>query len=192
MKTINVLTGFKFIGEQIALLEKEGKASSFLFGFEESYGCLAGTYVRDKDAVAACMLTAEMTAYYLEKGQTLFEVLEDIYDRYGYRSNSLASYEFDGEAGFHKMVGIMNEFRTHSPSSFASIPVKAMKDYLPGIDGLPSSDVIKYFLEDGSTLVLRPSGTEPKIKIYFSIVGKDNQDIKNKKAAMKEQIERMF
>ncbi len=192
VKTINVLTGFKFIGEQIALLEKEGKASSFLFGFEESYGCLAGTYVRDKDAVAACMLTAEMTAYYLEKGQTLFEVLEDIYARYGYRSNSLASYEFDGEAGFHKMVGIMNEFRTHSPSSFASIPVKAMKDYLPGIDGLPSSDVIKYFLEDGSTLVLRPSGTEPKIKIYFSIVGKDSQDIKNKKAVMKEQIERMF
>lgn len=168
VRTVNVLTGFKFIGEQIALLEKEGVESSYIFGFEESYGYLSGTYVRDKDAVNAAFLICEMFAYYKSRGITLSEKLSSLYEEYGYCLNTLHSYEFDGIAGFEKMQGIMQRLRENI-SEFGEKCVKECLDYSTGINGLPRSDVIKFVLEDNCSLVVRPSGTEPKLKLYISV-----------------------
>ena len=168
VRTINVLTGFKFIGEQIGLMEKQGKEESYIFGFEESYGYLSGGYVRDKDAVNGAFLICEMFAYYASKGISLLEKLEDLYQTYGYCLNTLHSYEFDGAAGFEKMQGIMEKFR-QGVSSFAGKKVVKCLDYSQGLDGLPKSDVLKYLLEDNCSVVVRPSGTEPKLKTYISV-----------------------
>lgn len=168
VRTINVLTGFKFIGEQIGLMEKQGKEESYIFGFEESYGYLSGGYVRDKDAVNGAFLICEMFAYYVSKGISLLEKLEDLYQTYGYCLNTLHSYEFDGAAGFEKMQGIMEKFR-QGVSSFAGKKVVKCLDYGQGLDGLPKSDVLKYLLEDNCSVVVRPSGTEPKLKTYISV-----------------------
>lgn len=168
VRTINVLTGFKFIGEQIGLMEKQGKEESYIFGFEESYGYLSGGYVRDKDAVNGAFLICEMFAYYASKGISLLEKLEDLYQTYGYCLNTLHSYEFDGAAGFEKMQGIMEKFR-QGVSSFAGKKVVKCLDYGQGLDGLPKSDVLKYLLEDNCSVVVRPSGTEPKLKTYISV-----------------------
>lgn len=174
VKTENVLTGFKFIGEQIGLLEQQGKADSYLFGFEESYGYLSGSYVRDKDAVDGAFLICEMFCYYASQGISLLEKLEELYRTYGYRLNTLHSYEFDGAAGFEKMQDIMKTFRK-GVSLFGGKSIVKTLDYLPGRDGLPQSDVLKFLLEDNCSVVVRPSGTEPKLKTYISVSAKNKE-----------------
>ena len=168
VKTINVLTGFKFIGEQIGLLEKKGEADRYIFGFEESYGYLSGGYVRDKDAVDAAFMICEMFAYYKTHGVSLLDKLDELYRTYGYRLNTLHSYEFDGSAGFAKMQDIMKKFHA-GVEKFGNRKVIKTLDYSQGLDGLPKSDVLKSLLEGNSSVVVRPSGTEPKLKAYISI-----------------------
>lgn len=174
VRTVNVLTGFKFIGEQIGNLEKQGKADSYIFGFEESYGYLTGTYVRDKDGVNGAYMICEMFSYYATRGITLLEKLEELYRTYGYCLNTLHSYEFEGSAGFAKMQEIMQTFRG-GMESFGGKKVVKLLDYASGIDGLPKSDVLKFLLEDNCSLVVRPSGTEPKLKMYISVSAKDQE-----------------
>ncbi len=175
VSTINVLTGFKFIGEQIGKLEKEGHKEDYICGFEESYGYLTGSYVRDKDAVDAAFMICEMFAYYKTKGISLLQKLNDIYHAYGYCLNTLHSYEFDGSAGFLKMQSIMQIFREQIFNIGGKDVIKCL-DYSMGLDGLPKSDVLKYILKDDCSVVIRPSGTEPKLKTYISITAnsKDN------------------
>lgn len=186
--TINVLTGFKFIGEQIGLLEKEGRESDYIFGFEESYGYLSGTYVRDKDGVDAAFMIAEMFAYYKTHGVSLLEKLDELYRTYGYRLNTLHSYEFDGESGFHKMQEIMNKFHV-GVDEFGGKKVEKVLDYSKGLDGLPKSDVLKYLLEGNSSVVVRPSGTEPKLKVYISISAASMDKARAVEKQIAEQIE---
>ncbi len=169
VETVNVLTGFKFIGEQIGKLEKEGHPERYIFGFEESYGYLTGSYVRDKDAVDGAMMICEMFSYYKTKGISLLDRLNALYAEYGYCLNTLHSFTFEGAAGFEKMQQIMKNFRADVPTGFADKKVEKVLDYLPGIDGLPKSDVLKYLLSDHCSVVVRPSGTEPKLKLYISI-----------------------
>ena len=174
VRTVNVLTGFKFIGEQIGLLEAQGKADSYIFGFEESYGYLSGSYVRDKDGVNGAFLICEMFSYYASQGITLLEKLDELYRKYGYCLNTLHSYEFEGSAGFNRMQQIMQKFR-EGLECVGGRKVEKMLDYSKGLDGLPKSDVLKFFLEEGCSVVVRPSGTEPKLKIYISVRA-GNQD----------------
>ena len=174
VRTVNVLTGFKFIGEQIGKLEKQGKEDSYIFGFEESYGYLTGTYVRDKDGVNGAYMICEMFSYYASRGITLMDKLEELYKTYGYCLNTLHSYTFEGSAGFAKMQAIMQEFRS-GIGSFGGKRVVKLLDYAPGIDGLPRSDVLKFLLEDNCSVVVRPSGTEPKLKLYISVSAKDRK-----------------
>ena len=168
VKTVDVLTGFKFIGEQIALLEAAGHKESYILGFEESYGYLSGNYVRDKDAVNASLLICEMFSYYKAQGISLLEKLEMLYEEFGFTYNTLYSFEFDGESGFHKMQALMDAFRGGF-EEMAGITVVKILDYSLGIDGLPKSNVLKFFLKDTGSVVVRPSGTEPKLKIYLSV-----------------------
>lgn len=175
VRTVNVLTGFKFIGEQIGLLEKQGKADSYIFGFEESYGYLSGSYVRDKDAVDGAFLICEMFAYYASQGIGLLDKLDELYRTYGFCMNTLHSYEFGGSAGFARMQEIMETFR-NGVSSFGGKKVVALLDYAEGLEGLPKSDVLKFLLEGDSSVVIRPSGTEPKLKAYIS-VSAENQGL---------------
>lgn len=177
VRTINVLTGFKFIGEQIGYLEAAGHADSYIFGFEESYGYLSGSYVRDKDAVNGAFLICEMFAYYKSNGVSLLEKLAELYETYGYTMNTLYSYTFEGVAGFAKMQGIMEDFRS-GVVAFCGKAVLCMLDYSQGLDGLPKSDVLKFLLEDGCSVVIRPSGTEPKLKVYISVSGASKADAK--------------
>lgn len=168
VRTVNVLTGFKFIGEQIGRLEAQGRLGSYLFGFEESYGYLSGPYVRDKDGVGASCLICEMFSYYAARGVSLLDRLEQLYADYGYCLNTLHSYAFDGSAGFARMQSVMQALRA-GVASFGSRRVLRVLDYAGGLDGLPKSDVLKFILEGGCTLVVRPSGTEPKLKLYLSV-----------------------
>ncbi len=168
VKTVNVLTGFKFIGEQIGGLEAQGKQDSYIFGFEESYGYLSGSYVRDKDAVNGAFLICEMFAYYKTQGVGLLEKLNALYEKYGYCLNTLHSYEFEGSAGFAKMQEIMSAFR-QGLTEIGGKKVLACEDYSKGLNGLPKSDVLKYLLEGDCSVVVRPSGTEPKLKTYISV-----------------------
>ena len=168
LRTINVLTGFKFIGEQIGKLEQQGKADSYVFGFEESYGYLTGSYVRDKDGVDGAYMICEMFSYYATHGISLLDKLDELYKTYGYCLNTLHSYEFDGSAGFAKMQTIMQAFRG-DVKEFGNKKVVKLLDYAERIDGLPKSDVLKFLLEDNCSIVVRPSGTEPKLKIYISV-----------------------
>ena len=168
------LTGFKFIGEQIGLLEAAGEADRYIFGFEESYGYLAGPYVRDKDAIIGSMLICEMAAYYRAKGSSIKEELERIYAEYGRYLNKVDSFEFPGLSGMDKMAGIMQDLRDNPPKDFAGDKVVKVVDYKkPEETGLPAANVLIYTLESGATVVVRPSGTEPKIKTYFTTKGKD-------------------
>ena len=171
---INVLTGFKFLGEQIGVLESEGHADDYIFGFEESYGYLTGSYVRDKDGVNAAFMICEMFAYYQTREISLLDKLAEIYQTYGYSLNTLHSYEFEGAAGFEKMQNIMKEIRANL-NQIAGMSIDEIKDYAKGIDGLPKSDVLKFFLSNGATVVVRPSGTEPKLKLYLSVLA-DNHE----------------
>lgn len=162
-----VLTGFKFIGEQIALLEKAGQIDRYLFGFEESYGYLSGGHVRDKDAVNASMLCCEMTAWYKTRGMTLAQAMDALYEKHGYYRNDLASFTFEGAEGMKKMTAIMEQLRTHTPETLAGHTVTGTVDYQGGVHGLPRSNVLEFQTESAKVLV-RPSGTEPKIKLYLS------------------------
>ena len=173
VRTINVLTGFKYIGEQIGLLEKQGKADSYIFGFEESYGYLSGSYVRDKDAVDAAFLICEMFCYYKTRGISLLEKLDDLYKTYGYCLNTLYSYQFEGAAGFTRMQEIMKDFQTAGIKSFGGRRVETLLDYNTGIDGLPKENVLKFLLEGHGSVVVRPSGTEPKLKTYVTVSAPD-------------------
>ncbi len=168
VRTVNVLTGFKFIGEQIGFLEKQDKEDSYIFGMEESYGYLSGSYVRDKDAVDGAFLICEMFAYYKTKGISLIEKLDELYKKYGYCLNTLHFYEFDGSAGFAKMQDIMKKFRGDI-KTIGGKKVEKILDYAQGLDGLPKSDVLKFLLEGNCSVVVRPSGTEPKLKTYLSV-----------------------
>ncbi len=171
VETRNVLTGFKFIGEVIGQLEAGGRESDYICGFEESYGYLTGSYVRDKDAVNAAFIICEMFAFYKTRGISLLEKLDELWKTYGYCLNTLHSYEFDGSDGMKKMQSIMNDLR-RGVTEIAGRAVKQTLDYSQGIDGLPKSDVLKYLLDGGGSVVVRPSGTEPKLKIYISILAK--------------------
>ena len=173
VETFNTLTGFKFIGEQIGRLEAEGRETDYICGFEESYGYLTGSYVRDKDAVNAAFMICEMFAFYKTKGISLLDKLDELFNTYGYCLNTLHFYEFDGSAGMERMAEIMGEFHK-GLDDIAGYKVLRVEDYSKGLNGLPKSDVLKYFTDFGS-VVVRPSGTEPKLKTYLSITA-DNKD----------------
>lgn len=185
----NLLTGFKYIGELITQLEKEGKADNFVMGFEESYGYLAGTHARDKDAVVASMLICEMAAYYKTKGKTLIDVMNELYDEFGYYCNTVQSYTFEGASGMQKMANIMDGLRVNVPVQFAGYKVTKIDDYKTSISTavdtkeeskitLPKSNVLAYTLTDGNKVIVRPSGTEPKIKAYITAIGTSEDNAK--------------
>ncbi len=191
VKTINVLTGFKFIGERIGLLDKEGHPERYIFGFEESYGVLTGTYVRDKDAVDGAYMICEMFAYYKSKGISLLEKLDELYKIYGYTYNTLYSFEFDGSSGFMKMQEIMSKFRNGITSLGGKKVIKTL-DYSLGLDVLPKSDVLKYYLEGNSSVVVRSSGTEPKLKTYISVSATTKEQTKIEEAKIHDEISEFF
>ena len=167
------LTGFKFIGEQIGLLEEEGRADRYIFGFEESYGYLSGAHVRDKDAVNATLLICEAAAWYAQQGMTLLDAMEALYREFGYYRNGLCSFTFEGESGMHAMQRLMEQLRDCPPAEIGGYRVEQAVDYNVegGYHGLPQADVLEYTLAGGHKLMVRPSGTEPKIKVYLSAVG---------------------
>ena len=178
----SVLTGFKWIGDQIAQLEAANEVERFIFGFEESYGYLAGPYVRDKDAIIGSMLICEMAAYYRSIGSSIKQRLEEIYAQYGRYLNKVDSYEFPGLSGMDKMTGIMEELRKNPLEEIAGYKVVKAVDYKkPEETGLPAADVLIYTLEGGATVIVRPSGTEPKIKTYFTTLGKDLEEAQAQK-----------
>ena len=192
---INVLTGFKFIGEQISILEEKNQAERFIFGYEESYGYLAGDYARDKDAVVGSMLICEMTAYYKNLGKTLGDVLEDIYKKYGFFRDAQVSFTCEGQSGMEKIKNIMESLRKNPPSQIDGDKVITVKDYLNSVAidtlsntktvlTLPKSNVLAYFLDSGCSFIVRPSGTEPKIKIYIGAVGSDEKLADSKKESI--------
>ncbi len=171
-----VLTGFKYIGGVIAELEDTGHPERFIFGFEESYGYLAGTHARDKDAVVASMLICEMAEYYRTKGKNLYRAMQDIYKTYGYHHNRTLSFTFEGSAGAQKMSDLMSAFRTTALSTVGGFVVESIVDYKEGVGTLPPANVIEFVLEGGSKAIVRPSGTEPKIKVYVFAVGKSAEE----------------
>ncbi|MGM9627931.1 MAG: phospho-sugar mutase [Faecousia sp.] len=185
----SVLTGFKWIGDQIAGLEAKGEVDRFIFGFEESYGYLAGPYVRDKDAIIGSMLICEMAAYYRSIGSSIKERLEAIYAKYGRYLNKVDSFEFPGLSGMDKMAGIMESLRSEPPKEIGGYKVVKVTDYRkPEETGLPAANVLIYALEGGATVVVRPSGTEPKIKTYFTTLGKDLAEAQAQKDKLAEAL----
>jgi phosphoglucomutase len=191
VETKNVLTGFKFIGEQIGLLEEKGQESSYIFGFEESYGYLSGSYVRDKDGVNAAFLICEMFAYYKAQGISLWQKLKELYQTYGYCLNTLHSFTFEGAAGFLRMKEIMASLR-QGIDMIGGKRVLECLDYSRGLDGLPKSDVLKFMLEDYCSVVIRPSGTEPKMKVYLSVSAEDMEMAGRIEAEMAESLKGFF
>lgn len=191
VETKNVLTGFKFIGEQIGLLEEKGQESSYIFGFEESYGYLSGSYVRDKDGVNAAFLICEMFAYYKAQGISLWRKLKELYQTYGYCLNTLHSFTFEGAAGFLRMKEIMASLR-QGIDMIGGKRVLECLDYSRGLDGLPKSDVLKFMLEDYCSVVIRPSGTEPKMKVYLSVSAEDMEMAGRIEAEMAESLKGFF
>ena len=183
----NVLTGFKWIGDQIARLEAAGEVDRFIFGFEESYGYLAGPYVRDKDAIIGSMLICEMAAYYRSIGSSIKERMEQIYAQYGRYLNKVDSFEFPGLSGMDKMAAIMDGLRKNPLTELAGIAVVKTQDFEKAEEtGLPAANILTYALADGSTVIVRPSGTEPKIKIYFTTKGADLAQAEAKKEKLAE------
>lgn len=192
---INVLTGFKYIGEQISILESKGETERFILGYEESYGYLAGDHCRDKDAVVASMIICEMAAFYKKQGKTLIDVLNEIYDKYGYYYCAQKSFTCEGQSGMARIKGIMDDLRANPPKTFNGSKVVRVNDYKRSVSYnfnsneqtkiyLPSSNVLSYFLEDGCSFIVRPSGTEPKIKLYIGAVGHSNQEAIEKRSDM--------
>ncbi|WP_397314406.1 phospho-sugar mutase [Paenibacillus elgii] len=173
-KVLNTLTGFKYIGEKMTQFERTGEAE-FMFGYEESYGYLAGNYARDKDAVIASMLICEAAAYYKSQGKTLYDVLQELYARHGYFLEKLESRTLKGKDGVEKIQSIMSDWRSAPPEELNGLRIVKVEDFSQGLYGLPSENVLKYTLEDDSWFCLRPSGTEPKIKVYFAVRGTSAQ-----------------
>ena len=203
LQMIEVLTGFKFIGEQIGLLEEKGEENRYVFGFEESYGYLAGTYVRDKDAVVASMLICEMAAYYRTQGISLLQARENLYKKYGVFRHSLQSFAFEGETGMNKMNALMESLRTEQPKSIGGLEVVSVSDYLTSETTdkktgaktaitLPKSNVLVFDLAEGAKVVIRPSGTEPKIKAYYTSIGKTMDDALVTEKKLQEDFDRIF
>lgn len=189
----SVLTGFKWIGDQIARLEAAGEVERFILGFEESYGYLAGSYVRDKDAIIGSMLICEMAAYYRSIGSSIKERLEAIYAKYGRYLNKIDSFEFPGLSGMDKMAGIMADLRKNPPAVIGGYKVVKVTDYLKTEEtGLPSANVLVYGLEGGATVIVRPSGTEPKIKAYYTTLGKDVAEAQAQKDALAAALKPIF
>ena len=197
VELIDVLTGFKFIGEQIAILEKNNEENRYVFGFEESYGYLAGTYVRDKDAVIASMLICEMAAFYRTKGISLLQARENMYKAYGVYVHSQQSFTFEGAVGMEKMNSIMSQLRENHPSSIGGLNLTDFEDYLSSkatnvITGktetinLPKSNVLAFRLENNASVIIRPSGTEPKIKAYYTTTGVDHNEAAELETKLKE------
>lgn len=199
VEIIDVLTGFKFIGEQIGFLEEKGEENRYIFGFEESYGYLAGSYVRDKDAVVASMLICEMAAYYRTKGISMIEARKNLYEKYGVYVHSQHSFTFEGESGMIKMQEIMTKLRENAPASIDNLKVTHFDDYQTGLSKdiasgavteimLPKSNVLAFTLEQGAKVVVRPSGTEPKIKAYYTV----QADTQALAAAKEESLDNAF
>ncbi len=189
LEVMNVLTGFKFIGEKIKSFEENNNEKTYLFGYEESYGYLVGTHARDKDAVVASLLIAEMAAYYYSKGMSLYEGLQELYKKYGYFKEETISLTLAGKEGLEKIAEIISYFRNTNIESINNKKVVEVKDYAKGIDGLPKSNVLKYFLEDESWVAVRPSGTEPKLKFYIAVKGNDEAECDTKVAGIKAYID---
>ena len=189
----SVLTGFKWIGDQILNLEKNHQEDRFIFGFEESYGYLAGSYVRDKDAVVASMLICEMAAYYRANGSSIKQRLEEIYSQYGRYFNKTDSFEFPGLSGMDKMAGIMTQLRQEPPAAIGAHKITKAVDFKKSEEtGLPPANVLLYELENGATVIIRPSGTEPKIKAYFTTLGKDFAAAQAQKDELAAAVEPIF
>lgn len=199
VEIIDVLTGFKFIGEKIKEFEESGNRKQYIFGFEESYGYLAGTYARDKDAVVASMLIAEMAAWYKSRNMSLYEAMLELYDKYGVYMEDLQSIVLEGKSGQEKILSMMKQLREDTPAEINGIQVTALRDYQVGKRydklknteediNLPKSNVLYFELEDKSWFVVRPSGTEPKIKIYFSVVGDSIDEAKEKMERLKDAV----
>lgn len=189
-----VLTGFKFIGEQIALLEEQGRVSDYIFGFEESYGYLSGGHVRDKDAVNASLMICDMARYHKERGQTLADAIKALYDEHGYYRNSLRSLAFEGADGAAAMDALIKSLRKTPPTTVGGVEITVCIDYGnglpegPGQPALPPSDVLEYRLADGGKFIVRPSGTEPKMKLYFSVRGENDADADRRVKALEEAV----
>lgn len=191
LDVINVLTGFKFIGQKIKSFEENGD-KTYLFGYEESYGYLVGTHARDKDGVVASLLISEMAAYYYDKGMSLYEGLQELYKKYGYFKEKTISLTLKGIEGLAKIKEIITYFRENDIKEFNNTKVIDLKDYQKGIDDLPKSNVLKYFLEDGSWIAVRPSGTEPKLKFYVAVKGKDEAECAGKIANIESDIDKII
>ncbi|MEG0013793.1 MAG: phospho-sugar mutase [Cellulosilyticaceae bacterium] len=197
---MEVLTGFKYIGEQIRLFEENGD-KTYAFGFEESYGCLAGTYARDKDAVVACMLACEMAAYYKDKGMTLYEALVSLYEKYGYYKEDVQAITLKGIEGLEKIQTVMKNLRTEMPTTLGDYTIEAVRDYevstrvekgVTETINLPKSDVMYYELNDNAWICVRPSGTEPKIKFYIGVKGESVEDANQKVMGIKEAVNELL
>ena len=199
----NVLTGFKFIGEQIGFLEKDNEADRYIFGFEESYGYLAGSYVRDKDAVVASMLICEMAAFYRTKGITLLQARENLYKEYGNYLHSQESFQCEGASGMEKMKEIMAGLRANAPKEIGGLRTVSVADYAASeqtdcatgaktVLTLPKSDVLAFNLEQGASVIIRPSGTEPKIKAYYTAIGDTRADAEKTEAALKADFKKIL
>ena len=191
LDVINVLTGFKFIGQKIKSFEESGD-KTYLFGYEESYGYLVGTHARDKDGVVASLLISEMAAYYYDKGMSLYEGLQELYKKYGYFKEKTISLTLKGIEGLAKIKEIITYFRENDIKEFNNTKVVDLKDYQKGIDGLPKANVLKYFLEDGSWIAVRPSGTEPKLKFYVAVKGEDEAKCLDKIANIEADINKII
>lgn len=192
VKVIDVLTGFKFIGEQIGRLEANDQEESFILGFEESYGYLTGGYVRDKDAVVGSLMICEMFAYYKTHGLSLVDVLAGLYEKYGYCLNTLHSYTFEGAEGFQKMQTIMHNLRQTPLKQIGDRNVIEVVDYQCGINDLPKSDVLKYLLQNEASIVIRPSGTEPKMKVYLSVSAENKEKAEIVENVMVKELDKIF
>ena len=203
VQVIDVLTGFKFIGEQIGMLEAKGEEDRYIFGFEESYGYLAGSYVRDKDAVVASMLIVEMAAFYRTQGISMMQARENLYAKYGVFKQSQESFAFEGVSGMHKMQELMKSLRTDAPTAIGGLEVVSTADYLTGeiVDkksgavkptNLPKSDVVSFFLPDNASVIVRPSGTEPKIKAYYTTAAKTMEEAAALEAKLKEDMHKIL
>ncbi|MPM60323.1 Phosphoglucomutase [bioreactor metagenome] len=191
INSVDTLTGFKFIGEKIHQYEMS-KEATFIMGYEESYGYLVGTHARDKDGVVSALLISEMAAYYYDKGMTLYEGLQEVYKKYGYYKEELKAITLKGIDGMEQIKFIMNYFRKANINEIADIKVDNIKDYSKGIDNLPKSDVLKFILEDGSWIAVRPSGTEPKIKFYFGCKGNKQDEVDDKLEKIMDSITEMI
>ena len=188
LEVMNVLTGFKFIGEKIKAFEENNNEKTYLFGYEESYGYLVGTHARDKDGVVASLLISEMAAFYYSQGMSLYEGLQELYKKYGYFKEETMSLTLAGIEGLEKIKEVITYYRESEIETFNNKKVVEVKDYAKGIDGLPKADVLKYFLEDGSWVAIRPSGTEPKLKFYIAVKGKVEAECDEKVAGIKSSI----